>query len=518
MALVDATRFLELLKLSRLVSESSLDACLSALSEQDRQDVDKVAQRFVDSKLLTPWQVDNLLGGKHKGFRLGSYRLQRKLGRGGMSTVYLAEHELMRRQAAIKVLPRKRVADSSYLARFHREAQAAAALDHPNIVRIYDVAADGNVHYIAMEFIDGHDLQTLVANDGRLDFDTAADYIAQASLGLQHAHSVGLIHRDIKPANLLANDKGVIKLLDMGLAKFDGDDDTTSLTLEHEENVLGTVDYLAPEQALDSHNVDQRADIYSLGCTFYFLLTGHAPFPEGSLAQRLMKHQKVRPAALGEKRPDTPAALIKICEQMMEKSATERIQSAGAVAEQLGAWLATRGKSITGDSTTGSKIGMAASVIRELANQADDEELLTATATSESTESDRDTTISRSQAETRKSSPPSLMPDELDLARPADEPAKSGSPLAERKVELTKKEQRAAEARTNRQISSLAAELTPFSSSEDELLRGARVHVERRLVSESKSEPGIPVWVWIAGGVGALVAIIAVLAILISMS
>ena len=296
-----------------------LDQRLADAPDDVKADADALSAFFVDAGMLTQWQSDNLLNGKHKGFRLANYRLKRKLGRGGMSTVYLAEHALMKREAAIKVLPRKRVEDSSYLARFHREAQAAAALDHPNIVRIYDVAADGNTHFIAMEFIDGQDLQTRVAADGRLDFDLAADYIAQSAIGLQHAHDIGLIHRDIKPANLLANEKGVIKILDMGLAKFDEDEDASSLTVDHNENVLGTVDYLSPEQAVDSHNVDHRADLYSLGCTLYFLLVGNAPFPEGSLAQRLLKHQKSKPTPLLELRDDIPLELVHICNKLMEK-------------------------------------------------------------------------------------------------------------------------------------------------------------------------------------------------------
>ena len=152
MTSVDADRFVELIRLSRTVDEPVLDKELSDVDQSLRQNSVKLADHLVQRNLLTRWQADNLLTGKHKGFRLGNYRLKRKLGRGGMSTVYLAQHALMKREAAIKVLPRKRVEDSSYLARFHREAQAAAALDHPNIVRIYDVASDGNTHFIAMEF------------------------------------------------------------------------------------------------------------------------------------------------------------------------------------------------------------------------------------------------------------------------------------------------------------------------------------------------------------------------------
>ena len=197
-----------------------------------------------------------------------------------MSSVYLAEHVTMCRRVAIKVLPHSRVKDSSYLARFYREARAAAALDDPNIVRAYDVDSDvekqtgKETHYLVMEYVEGRDLQVAVTADGPLSPVQAADYIRQAASGLAHAHQVGLIHRDIKPGNLLIDIKGTVKILDMGLAAF-SDDSQASLTIAHDERVLGTVDYLSPEQAIDSHTVDGRADIYSLGCTLY-LCAGRA--------------------------------------------------------------------------------------------------------------------------------------------------------------------------------------------------------------------------------------------------
>jgi serine/threonine-protein kinase len=166
----------------------------------------------------------------------------------------------------------------------------------------------------------------------------AADYMQQAAEGLQHAHDSGLIHRDIKPANLLVDQSGTLKVLDMGLAKF-SDDEQPSLTIAHDENVLGTADYLAPEQAINSHGVDHRADIYSLGCTLYFLLTGHPPFPEGTLPQRLMKHQTEMPPSIYEDRDDAPQGLVNICLKMMVKSPEGRYQHAREVSEDLKAWL-----------------------------------------------------------------------------------------------------------------------------------------------------------------------------------
>lgn len=356
MAKVSVEKFLELLRGCGLVEESQVAEVLKALMKENDGKLpgapEKIAERLVEEGLLTRWQADNLLQGKHKGFFLGKYKLLGHLGRGGMSQVYLAEHVMMERRVAIKVLPHSRVEDSSYLERFKLEARAAASLDHPNIVRAYDTDHEKNTYYLVMEYVEGRDLQVLVQEDGPLDYETAANYIAQVAEGLQHAHDAGLIHRDIKPANCLVDQKGVVKILDMGLAKFSGSE-RPSLTIAHDENVLGTADYLAPEQALSSHNVDHRADIYSLGCTFYYLLTGHPPFPEGTLPQRLMMHQTKAPRSIYKDRPDAPEALVNICNHMMVKSPEGRFQTAREVAQALTAWLAERGKTVTGGSGSG---------------------------------------------------------------------------------------------------------------------------------------------------------------------
>ena len=235
MAKPNVEGFIDLVRRSGLVEEDQFTAVLQDLtpSSEGESDVDLLANRVVESGLITRWQADKLLEGRHKGFFLGKYKLLDLLGSGGMSHVYLAEHVLMQRRVAIKVLPKNRVEDSSYLARFHREAQAAAALDHPNIVRAYDVDNDGNNHYIVMEYVEGRDLQHIVKDDGPLDYVTAADYTRQAAEGLAHAHGAGLIHRDVKPANLLVNRKEVVKVLDLGLARFTGED-KASLTVAYD--------------------------------------------------------------------------------------------------------------------------------------------------------------------------------------------------------------------------------------------------------------------------------------------
>lgn len=341
--------FVDLLERSGLVDKDQLtDALIEANKSTEgraQDDVDLLAEQLVSRGLITRWQADRLLEGRYKGFFLKQYKLLSQLGRGGMSAVYLAEHVLMHRRVAIKILPKDRVADSSYLARFHREAQAAAALDHRNIVRAYDVDQDNGQHFMVMEYVEGRDLQQIVKQEGPLDYPTAAEYIRQAAEGLSHAHQANLIHRDVKPANLLVDRRNVVKLLDLGLARFT-DEDRASLTVAYDENVLGTADYLAPEQAIDSHGVDARADIYSLGCTLYFLLTGHPPFAEGTLPQRLMAHQKQQPPSIYNDRPDAPADLVEICMKMMAKQPDRRYQSAREAAQALAQWLTSRGHKI----------------------------------------------------------------------------------------------------------------------------------------------------------------------------
>ena len=349
MAKLHVDAFLDFLRRSGLIEKDRLIALLrelkSASGGHSITDTDYVAERLIESGIITRWQVEKLLEGRHKGFFLGKYKLLDHLGTGGMSSVFLGEHVLMQRRVAIKVLPKHRVEDTSYLARFHREAQAAASLDHRNIVRAYDVDSEENIHYLVMEYIEGRDLQQIVAAEGPLDYVVAADYIRQAAEGLAHAHLAGLIHRDVKPANLLIAPKNVVKLLDLGLARFT-DEDKASLTVAYDENVLGTADYLAPEQALDSHGVDSRADIYGLGCSLYFLLTGHPPFVGGTLPQRLMRHQKEPPPDVRLDRPDAPQALIDVCLKMMAKQPADRFQSAAEIADVLAKWLIAQGQKI----------------------------------------------------------------------------------------------------------------------------------------------------------------------------
>lgn len=343
MSSITSERFITMVAKSNLIDEKTQERFLGKVREKCGGDlptsVKKLAAAYKRAGLLTDWHIEKIFAGKYRGFFLGKYKLLGHIGTGGMSSVYLAEHTGLNDKRAIKVLPKKRVNDASYLARFKLEAQAIASLNHPNIVRAHDIDNDGDTHFIVMEYVDGLDLQMLVRRDGPLDFSTAADLISQAACGLQHAHDRGVIHRDVKPANLLIDQNGRVRLLDMGLALMVSEADH-SLTVAHNENVLGTADYLAPEQAINSHTVDHRVDIYGLGCTLYFLLTGRPPFSEGTLAQRIIKHQNEMPRPIRELRPDCPGELEGMCVKMLQKDPQYRYQTAGEVS-QLFARFAT---------------------------------------------------------------------------------------------------------------------------------------------------------------------------------
>jgi serine/threonine-protein kinase len=236
----------------------------------------------------------------------------------------------------IKVLHRSFMRNENYVARFRREAVATAELIHPNIVRTYELGQSIDGLYMVMEYIDGRDLQQIIEDDGPLPAADAANYIAQAALGLQHCHEAGLIHRDVKPANLLLDQQCRIKLFDMGLARFSKT--ATDSACEFENGaVVGTANYIAPEQARNSQTLDCRADVYSLGCTLYFLLTGQPPFPHGTITERLLKHQHEDPQNIYDFRRDAPPALVSLCQRMMSKSPAERIQSTHFVVQEIAA-------------------------------------------------------------------------------------------------------------------------------------------------------------------------------------
>ncbi|HEY1377600.1 MAG TPA: protein kinase [Gemmataceae bacterium] len=306
----------------------------------------ELADHMIRDGVLTNLQADQLLRGRWRNFAIcGKYKLLEHLGSGGMGRVYLCEHTRMGRRVAIKVLPADKATDSICLERFFREARASAALDHPNIVRAHDIDRDDSgrapLHFLVMEYVDGSSLQDIVSRCGPLSVERACHYVRQAACGLQHAHGAGLVHRDIKPANLLLDRSGLVKILDLGLARFfhDASDDLTRKL--DVRALIGTADYLAPEQAANSHAADIRADIYSLGVTFYFLLTGRSPFKDGTVAQKLLYHRLHRPEPVTAVRPDVPAGVARVIDRMLAKDPADRYQTPAEVAAALDPWTVT---------------------------------------------------------------------------------------------------------------------------------------------------------------------------------
>jgi eukaryotic-like serine/threonine-protein kinase len=335
--------FLDLVQKSAVVEDKRFSAYVEklraggSLPSSPRQ----IAELLLRDGILTNFQAEQILQGKWKRFTIGKYKVLERLGAGGMGSVYLCEHKLMRRRVAVKVLPTAKAEDPSSLERFYREARAVAALDHPNIVRAYDIDEDNKLHFLVMEHVDGASLQEIIKKNGPMDVVRACHYIRQAALGLQHAHeTANIVHRDIKPGNILVDRSGIVKVLDMGLARFFNDEEDI-LTKKYDENVLGTADYLAPEQATDSHAVDIRADIYSLGATFYFCLTARTPFQEGTVAQKLIWHQTRLPKPIRSFRPEVPDGVIALIDKSMAKDAAARFQSPLEMAEALSEWTKT---------------------------------------------------------------------------------------------------------------------------------------------------------------------------------
>lgn len=332
---------LALIHKSGLFEADRLDACVGwAMREEKVETPTDLAAALVRAGLLTQFHAEQFLLGKHRGFSIGKYTVLERLGFGGMGIVYLCEHQVMGQRVAVKVLPVSKNENPAALGRFYREARAAGALAHPNLVRAHDIGQDGNLHYLVLDFVDGASLHQMVMRSGPLAAPRAAHYIGQAARGLEHARLAGLVHRDIKPANILVDRSGVTRVLDLGLARF-YEDETDALTLKYDEkNVLGTADYVAPEQALNSHDVDTRADVYSLGCTFYFVLAGRPPFPDGKTPQKLIWHQMKEPEPIQLVRPDVPNEMAAVLARMMAKAPAARFQTPGEVVAALEPWLA----------------------------------------------------------------------------------------------------------------------------------------------------------------------------------
>jgi serine/threonine protein kinase len=308
-----------------------------------------LAKELIQRGWLTPYQVNQVLQSKGHELVMGQYILLERLGEGGMGQVFKARHEAMGRVVALKVLRKELLAKPEALKRFLREIRLVGTLSHPNIVIAFDAAEINGVHFLAMEYVEGIDLGRLVKLKGPVSVADACSYIRQAALGLQHAYEKGLVHRDIKPTNLLrANQGGVVKVLDLGLARLqdaEGDDSSSGSIempversvnmLTHAGKVMGTPDFIAPEQARNSHTVDIRADLYSLGCTFFYILTGFPPYGGKTYLEKLVQHQEAPIPQLERIRPEVPLTVANVVRQLMAKLPEQRFQTPGMLANTL---------------------------------------------------------------------------------------------------------------------------------------------------------------------------------------
>jgi formylglycine-generating enzyme required for sulfatase activity len=273
------------------------------------------------------------------------FRVVRELGRGGMGVIYLAQHRVMDKPVALKVIRPAVLDNPDALARFHAEVKAAGRLDHQNIARAHDADQAGELHFLVMEFVEGVSLAQLLERKGRLPVAGACQCVRQAALGLQHAFEQGMVHRDIKPQNLMLTPKGVVKVLDFGLARLRSEG-APGTRLTQLDAFMGTPEYVAPEQATDARQADTRADIYSLGCTLYALLTGRPPFQEDTLVKAVMAHIEKEARPPHELRPEVPPELSAVVAKMLAKDPARRYQRPIEVAQALAPFVKAGGKPV----------------------------------------------------------------------------------------------------------------------------------------------------------------------------
>lgn len=298
----------------------------------------EAAQMLVTAKLITQFQAERLLAGRTDGFVLGQHVIQDQVGKGSVGRVYRATHRAMNRTVAIKVLSADVTRSEQARYAFQREVRAAARLNHPHIVTAYDANEVGDRFYLVMEFVDGPTVETLIRERGPLPWPEACELVRQVAVGLQHAHEQGMVHRDIKPANLLvtkpthATPGCMVKIADFGIAKLSP---AAATRLPRVAGLTGTPDYVAPEQATHPQAVDHRADLYSLGCVFYFLLTGQPPFPGGNTEEKIHRHRFEPPAPIEYTRADVPQPVAEIVMRLLMKDPNQRIATAAGVAARL---------------------------------------------------------------------------------------------------------------------------------------------------------------------------------------
>jgi serine/threonine protein kinase len=326
-----------------LMTPEAFNSFLRGLPGDDKpQDGESLARTLIEARALTRYQASAIYQGKAKILAIGDYIVLDRLGKGGMGVVFKARHRDFIDLVALKILTPSSSKNADSVRRFQREAKLLARLEHPNLVTAHGIGEHGGVHFLVMDLVDGIDLDQLVKSGGPLRPARAVDLAIQAARGLGAAHHRRIVHRDLKPANIMVEGNGTVRVLDLGLARIigasaeaDGKDSILEGGLTGTGIIMGTVDYLSPEQSKDSKRVDHRADIYSLGCTFHYLLTGIPPYPRQTVMQRLLAHHQDEIPSLRTHRPEIPVSLDVAFQRMLAKDPDHRPQSMAKVIESL---------------------------------------------------------------------------------------------------------------------------------------------------------------------------------------
>jgi serine/threonine protein kinase len=334
-------KFLKTILRSGLLSKVELQAVLLTIPKELQSEPQILAKQLIRIGKLSWFQAHKLLKGAASGLLIDNYEIVAPVGRGGMGMVYLARDRRSDRLLALKILPPKVArTEERMLARFQREMGIGKRITHPNVARTFDTGQYQGVYYIAMEYIPGQTLYRLVTERGPLRVPTAARLFAEVAAGLEHAHRQGIVHRDLKPSNIMVTPNGHAKVLDLGLALIEGEVPQPREIIGGQGYVVGSMDYIAPEQTKDAVGVDARADVYGLGATLYFALTGRPPFPGGTARDKIQRHRKEEPPPLRQLNPALPERFAALVAKMMAKKRDERYASAAEVCEALQEWAA----------------------------------------------------------------------------------------------------------------------------------------------------------------------------------